>query len=329
MNRPSSIEPNYSTGHRTAFSAVGIPADKPLGEVGTHRWRPAADVSLSLEDLGSLQGATLVERLRTVAGRPLDVEEHLTRLRESAEHLSIQWPRYLNAALIEECVARNRAVHAAPDFGVVVLLTPGLARNRPLGATPTVIVHTIDLQWQQLSYWYQHGQPLVIAKNRNIPIQCWSPHMKTRSRMHYFMADQQAASSQIPFAGAIMLGLDGHVTESSVANLLVIQGEELISPPIDSVLHGLSLRRTIRLAESQSIPVRFEHITIDTAKSADGLLLTGSSGCLWVASQLDDVTYRSPLENRLYQQLNQAWSSELGVDYVAQAVQHTQSAARL
>ncbi len=98
--------------------------------------------------------------------------------------------------------------------------------------------------------------------------------MKTRSRMHYYLADQLAATSPLPHAGAVMLSLEGHITESSTANLLMIDGDQLVSPPIESVLHGLSLRRTVRLAEQNGIRVRYENITVDAAKRSNGILLT-------------------------------------------------------
>ena len=320
MTTPSSIETLYTNSHRTAFSAVGIPASRQLNQIGCHRWRPTADVSLALDDLGSLQGATLVERLRTVASQSLDGEEHLDRLRQNAKELAIEWPCYLTSDLIGECIRRNLPIHQTNDFAIVILLTPGHSRALPIGSTPTVIMHTADLNWAQLAHWYQHGQPLVLATNRNVPGSCWSPHMKTRSRMHYFLADQQAAASQLPFAGAIMLSLDGHITESSVANVLLIDGEQLVSPPIDSVLHGLSLRRTIRLAEQLGIPVRYENISIAAAERATGMLLTGSSGCLWPASQLGSVHYPNCTENSIYQRLRQAWIEDIGLDYTAQAL---------
>lgn len=325
MKLPSSNESQLPIGHRTAFSAVSIPASARLDEIGIHRWRPSADVSLSLEDLGSLQGVTLVERLRTVGGQPLDVEEHLERLRRSAEELAIQWPAYLTSEVVIQCADRNREIHVAPDFAIVILLTPGHARALPHGSSPTVIVHSLDLNWRGLAHWYIHGQPLIVANNRNVPGECWSPHMKTRSRMHYFLADQQAAASGLPHAGAAMLSLDGDVTESSMANLLVIDGEQLISPPLDSVLQGLSLRRTVRLAEQLGIGVRYESISLAKVEGATGILLTGSSGCLWPASRLGSTVFANPTENPVYQKLRGAWADEIGMDYAAQAIEYTKA----
>ncbi len=224
------------------------------------RWIPATSASLSLDDWGALQGATLVERLRTVGGQPLDVEPHLLRLRQSAEVLGIRWPDYLSGDLVAACVEANRPAHAHVDFSVVILLTPGRAHAGPTGQRPTVIVHTLDLSWKSLARWYERGQALVTSENRNVPNACWSTHLKTRSRLHYYLADRQAEGAGISGAGAAMLSIDGYLTESSVANLLILSRDTLISPPIDSVLHGLSLRRTLRLADKLGIAVRMENI---------------------------------------------------------------------
>ncbi|MGN6133125.1 MAG: aminotransferase class IV [Aureliella sp.] len=290
-------------------------------------WKPLDETALTLDDWGHLQGATLVERMRTVAGRPLDVEGHLQRLRASAEVLRITWPEHLTASLIEQCADRNRAAHrksktgALRDFGVVVLLTPGRASSGPPGSRPTLILHTTDLHWSGLAHWYQHGQALITASNRNVPGNCWSTHLKTRSRLHYFLADQQAAASGIAHAGAAMCSIDGTLTESSVANILIVDDQGLVSPPIDSVLHGLSLRRTLRLAGQLGIAARFQPISIESARSARAILLTGSSGCLWPASQLDDQRFPSPTADPTFTALRDAWITDIGLDYVQQAVE--------
>ena len=290
------------------------------------RWAPLDETSMALDDWGLLQGATLVERMRTVAGRPLDAAEHLDRLRSSAKVLGIHWPESLNDSLVEQCVARNESAHRgvdgrSRDFGVVVLLTPGRAGAAPAGHQPTVMAHTADLHWSALAHWYQHGQALVTASNRNVPGACWSPHLKTRSRMHYFLADQQAAASGRAHAGAAMLSLEGHLTESSVANILVVDHHGLISPPIDSVLHGLSLRRTLRLAHRLNIPVRFEPIAISVARSAQAIIMTGSSGCLWPASHLDEIEFSSPSSHDLFTTLRDAWIEDIQLDFPAQAIE--------
>ncbi|MCC6507944.1 MAG: aminotransferase class IV [Pirellulaceae bacterium] len=282
-------------------------------------WTPLASVSLSLEDWGLVQGATLVERLRTVGGKPLDVGPHLDRLRDSAKVLGIQWPDCLTESLVMECVERNRPAHTAEDFAIVILLTPGRTGSPAGQRSPTVIVHSVDLHWAQLAHWYRYGQALITADTRNVPGECWSTHLKTRSRLHYYLADQAAARSSLPYAGAAMLSIDGYVTESSVANILMVEAGQLISPPIDSVLHGLSLRRTLRLAEQLGIPIGYRHITRAAAQAAEALMLTGSSGCLWAVSQLDDTIFADATTHSTFSRLREAWIEDVGIDYVSQA----------
>ena len=293
-------------------------------------WTAIEQTALALDDWGHVQGATLVERMRTVNGRPLDIEGHLTRLRKSAAVLGIHWPVILDTTLVEECISRNRAAHSSGrsterDFGVVILVTPGRASAGPAGHFPTVIIHTADMHWQALAHWYQHGQALLTAHNRNVPSQCWSTHLKTRSRLHYFLADQQAAASGIPHAGAAMLSIDGSLTESSVANILIVGDRGLVSPPIDSVLHGLSLQRTLRLADDLGIETCFAPISIQAARTAKAILMTGSSGCLWPAACLDDISFEMPTENDVFVALRDAWISDIGLDFIDQAIDETQN----
>ncbi len=282
-------------------------------------WKPSDQVALTLDDWGSLQGATLVERLRTVNGRGLDIDGHLDRLASSAQIVGIQWPADLAIQLVEECIERNRNSHSTGDFAVVILLTPGRAGVGTPGANPTLIIHTSDLNWKSLAQWYEHGQHLVIANNRNVPADCWSPRLKTRSRLHYYLADQQAARSGRAHAGALMLSTDGYVTESSVANMLLVESRGLVSPPIDSVLHGLSLQRTLRLAEQRGIAVHFEHIQLEHAYNAEAILMTGSSGCLWAAASLEHVHYTNAQEHPIHRELRSAWIEDIGLDFVRQA----------
>jgi branched-chain amino acid aminotransferase len=300
-----------------------VNADQRLGYFNG-QWRPLTDIALPLDDWGTLQGATLVERLRTVNGQPLDAAGHLARLQASCRVLNIDWPSCLDdASLIHECIDRNRELHAHPDFSIVILLTPGRAQPHPPGSHPTLILHSTDLAWSALSHWYQQGQALIVASNRNVPSTAWPTFIKSRSRLHYFLADRQAAASQQPFTGAILLDQHDCVTESSVANLLVVEEGGLISPPLDAVLHGLSLQRTVRLASSLGIPVRYEPIPLARALAAQALLLTGSSGCIWPARSLEDVEFPDASAHPVFQRLASAWTADMGLDFLAQAHQQT------
>ena len=85
--------------------------------------------------------------------------------------------------------------------------------------TPTVCVHTFPLPFELWAEKMQHGAHVVTPSIRHVPPQCYDPKIKYRSRMHYYLADQEARAGD-PEAIALLLDLDGNVTETSGANFL-------------------------------------------------------------------------------------------------------------
>ena len=57
--------------------------------------------------------------------------------------------------------------------------------------------------------------------------------------MHYYLAEQEARRAD-PEATALLLDLDGYVTETNAANILIVEGGRVVSPPAASILPGHS-----------------------------------------------------------------------------------------
>jgi len=278
------------------------------------QWLPLKEVHLGLDDWGVLQGAVIVDRLRTIDSHPLDVPLHLARLKSNCESIGIDLSELEPLVdVIIECARHNQSRLADRDFSIVVLVTPGLTSAVN---SPTVIVHVQPLNWTTIEYWYAHGQPLVVATNRNVPRDCWSPQLKTRSRLQYYLADQEAMQSSGPFAGAILLNTDGYVTETSAANVIMVdQAGNVCCPDADSILGGVSLIRTLRLAESSGLKVIRKPISIAMIESAREVILTGTSGCIWSASQFGNVSLSDPTERPVYRELVAKWIADVGFDF--------------
>lgn len=287
------------------------------------QWISKSQVHLGLDDWGFLQGAVVVDRLRTLAHLPLDVEPHVARFLEGCRGLGIRLPQTESslAGIVNECAIRNRQVYQERDFCIVLLATPGSSQSAD--DSSTLIVHTSPIAWSQLAKWYVEGQTLVVAEPRNIPAECWSPHIKTRARLQYYLADRQVQQTE-PAAGAVLLDLAGNLTETSIANLLIVENDIVVSPPLESILIGISLKRTLRLLEDQGIAVSFSSVSSERASRATEILLCGTSGCLWPAAGLRTASgmrhFPQPPALEMYQRLHRAWTADLGFDYVSQAL---------
>jgi branched-chain amino acid aminotransferase len=282
-------------------------------------WLPTENASLSLDDIGFLQGVVIVDRLRTCRSRALDITEHLERFRQSCAAVGIQLRDTENfEGVVEECVLRNQDHFAGRDFSIVLLATPGTLDGE--SNTPTLIVHPWAIPWNRLATWYSTGQRLVASKQRSIPSECWSTAIKTRARLHYYLADQAAlANTGDPHAAAVLLDENGCLTETSSANLVLIEGNAIISPPRVAILWGISLNRTLRLAEACGIEVLFERVTPQRARQSDAILLSGSTGCVWPASQFEERIFEHAATQSIVARLTTAWQHDIDFDFIEQA----------
>lgn len=284
------------------------------------RWVTNQETNLPLDDWGVLQGVMLVERVRTYNGKLFQLSRHVSRLKDSVTAVGIDWQRWANFDLLETCekVAADalELVGEGNDVGIVILATPG----RLHGTEPTRIVHASELPWKRLAQWYLHGQDLVTATIRNVPNECWPVHIKTRSRLHYYLADQQAAQAG-PHAGAVMLGTRGQVTETSFANVMMVNAQgDILAPRREDVLPGISLELSLTLAAQLGINVRFEDISIEMFQSAHEIILTGTNGGIWGARSLDGVQLPVTTKNSVLYRLQKSWEEFVGIAYKEQAI---------
>lgn len=283
---------------------------------------PQSEVGLSLFDLGVLQAVSVVERLRTANARLIDMAAHLLRFEAGCRELGIQLPASWSLEdLSAECLQRHSETTEEEDLAIVWMATPGVAGK------PTLLVHAQPLPWARIASLTSVGQELVVSDAQSVPAECWSPQIKTRSRLHYYLADRQAREQTVnELAAGILPNADGSLTETSAANILVLHDGKLMSPPQESILQGVSLARSVKLAESLGLRVSYEHISFDMALQADEFLLTGTTSCLWFASRLEcrgrSKSYASGETGSLFHRLSEAWCEDLGLNYVEQAARN-------
>jgi branched-subunit amino acid aminotransferase/4-amino-4-deoxychorismate lyase len=288
------------------------------------RFIPAAQATISLVDTGFVQGTTIAEQLRTFGGRVFHVEDHLARLEHSAEMLGITIPmerqEIVQAAMT--LVARNHALLApGDDLGLSIFLTPGpyAAYCEPGLAEPTFCMHTYPLPFRLWVEKYEKGQALVTTEICQVPPQCWSPTLKCRSRMHYYLADRRANQIESG-ARAVLLDQEGCVTEASTANLLVFrEGEGLVSPAHGTVLPGISLATISQLAERLGIPIGYHKLFPDDLAQASEIVLSSTPFCLLPATRFNGRPIGGGRPGPVFTRLLDAWSRMVGIDIAAQA----------
>jgi branched-chain amino acid aminotransferase len=281
-------------------------------------WIPDSQLSIGVDDVGFLLGATVTERLRTFRGKVFRLDEHMSRLRHSLELVGLPADEITAqvAAAIPEFIERNKSQLAAnDDWSVVAFATPGISGS----GRPTVCVHGYPLPFARWASQYEAGVRVVISDVRQIPPQSLPPELKCRSRMHFYLADHRAAAAQ-PGARAVLLDEDGYVAEATTANVFIYrEGEGLVSPPPKHILFGVSLGVVQELAAKLSIPFVTRDVAVDELRTADEAMLTSTSVCVLPIIECDRHPIGAGKPGPIYRRLLAAWSGLVGVDIAEQS----------
>lgn len=86
---------------------------------------------------------------------------------------------------------------------------------------------------------------------------------------------------------AILLDSQGFVAEASGENVFLVRDGELRTPPLQTVLEGVTRASVIEIARDKGIPVRETSITRDELYVADEVFLTGTAAELTPVREID------------------------------------------
>lgn len=281
-------------------------------------WIDDTRLAIPVGDLGFAMGVTVTERLRTFRGKVFRQAEHTARMRRSLQIIGLDQAiaSELDDAICE-FTERNQD-HRRPDhdWAVVAFATPGV------DGRPTRCVHGFPLPFAQWAHAYESGVRVVVSQHRQTPANCWPAELKCRSRMHYYLADQQARAAE-PDARALLLDQDGHVGEASTANIVLYQaGQGLLAPKMHKVLPGVSVAVVQELAARLGLPFTECDLTVDQLKAADEVWLCSTSVCMLPVVRCDGHAVGGGRPGPCYQRLLAAWGEMVGVDIPAQAKSH-------
>jgi branched-subunit amino acid aminotransferase/4-amino-4-deoxychorismate lyase len=305
-------------------------------------------LSVPVSDAGFVCGATVTDLVRTFRHKLFRLDDHLVRFRQSCRHCCVPLlidDAELKAAaerLIEhyagllpgarslllrdergEVVGRFTANETGffPDLTLVLLATPGPLGHYaglPESGPPTVMMHTFPLPFGRYRKLFTDGATLVVPQTRPIPAECIDPRAKVRSRMHWWIAEQQAHDID-PNASALLVDAAGHVTETAAANFLIVKNGTVLTPPRSTVLNGVSLQVVEELCGELGIPFAERPLTLAECQAADEAMLTCTSYCVAGVRRLDGVELSWP--GPVWRRLLAAWSQRVGVDIEAQILQ--------
>ncbi len=288
------------------------------------RFLPQGEARLALNDAGFVSGATVTDLVRTFAHRPFRLPDHLRRFRRSCELARVPQPLADEELtdIAERLVSHNAGLlRPEQDLALVLFATPGPVGyylgqpGGPGDGPPTLGLHTFPLPFARYARLFREGARLVVPATRQVPPACIDPHVKQRSRLHWWLAEQEARQVD-PGASALLLDADGFVTETAFANLLVARGGVVQTPPRAGVLSGVSLQVVEELCQQLGVGFEERPLTLKDCQAADEAMLSCTSFCLAGVSRIQGTPLAFP--GPVYERLLRAWGEQVGLDVRSQ-----------
>ena len=245
-----------------------------------NRFVPEQEAVVSVFDHGFLYGDGVYETIRSYGSRIFMRDQHLARLRRSAEAIGLtipiperQWP-----ALLHEAMTKNEVGQGHNDAYLRITISRGpgdIGLDPALCPTPTVVIMTKPLQPSPPEQ-YKTGVSLIVAKTRrNLP-SALSPQIKATNFLNNILAKREAIA-----AGAfdsILLNWESQLTECTVSNIFFVRAGRLCTPALDcGLLDGITRDLLLGLARDAQIPVDEGHFGVDSLYQADECFLTNTT----------------------------------------------------
>ena len=239
----------------------------------------------------AVQGGDAVwEGLRIYSGKILSLERHLRRLFKSARAMDFKNMHTKDQVI--DAIFRTLAANGMRDSAHIRLtLTRGQKITSSMNPNFNVYGTTLIVlaEWKPTegatTYDNRKGVSLITAANRRNPPSCVDSKIHHNNLINNILPKIQANLAGA--ADAIMLDLDGFVSETNATNLFIVDGGTLITPHADHCLPGITRETIILLGHEIGIPVVERRVSLAEFHAADECFTTGTMGELTPVTMID------------------------------------------
>lgn len=252
-----------------------------VGPPGRGRLVPREAASVSVFDSAVQGGDAVWEGLRVYRGKVFKFERHLRRLYDSAKAMAFQ--NVHPPAEVREAVFQTLAANGMRDGAHIRLtLTRGLKTTSSMNPQFNVYGCTLIVlaEWKPVvgvaTYDNAKGIALITAANRRNPPSCVDSKIHHNNLINNILPKIQANLAGA--ADALMLDLDGFVSETNATNVFIVKSGTLLTPHADHCLPGITRECVMHLAAELGIAVVERRISLSEFHAADEVFTTGTMG---------------------------------------------------
>ena len=259
------------------------------------------EARISVFDSAVQGGDAVWEGLRVYKGRIAALNEHLDRLQNSAKTLAfVDVPSTddVRQAIFTTLEANNMRddVHIRLTLTRGEKITSGMnPKFNQSGCTLIVLA-----EWKP-SVYSDDGIRVVSASTRRNTVQCLDSKIHHANLLNNILASIEANVAGVD--SAIMLDVNGFVSETNDTNLFLVKNDCVKTPHADSCLPGLTRRMILDICASEGIAAEERNLSLSECYTADEVFTSGTMGELTPVLEADGRTIGSggvgPITKRL------------------------------
>jgi len=289
---------------------------------------PETEAKVSIYDSALMFGDMVFEMTRSFNKEQFKLEDHIHRLYAGLKILRI--PLELTPTqMIDECLrtvaANDHLFRKDDEHRLMIDVSRGLLgiyqNIEGLRKGPNVIIADFPLRWTvaTMGPLFETGINMVITSQRAIPASLMDPKIKNRSRLFYLMANIEASQVAGDNNWALLLGMDGFITEGTGDNFFIVKDGVVITPEGRDVLRGVSREYVMaELCAALGIPCIEKNIDPYDVYTADEAFITGTPFCMLPVTSLNGLDIGNGKVGSIFSQLITLWGANTGVDIIGQ-----------
>ena len=289
---------------------------------------PETEAKISIYDSALMFGDMVFEMTRSFKKKQFKLREHIDRLYAGLKILRIpltMMPKEMERACQETIEANDHLFAADDEHRLMIDVSRGLLGIyqgiEGLHKGPNVVIADFPLRWTVagMSKLFDTGINAVITSQRALPASLMDAKIKTRSRLHYLMANIEASQIAGENNWALLLDPDGFVAEGTGDNFFIIKDGVVITPEGRNILRGVSRAYVMKeLCTALRLPVVEKNIDAYDVYGADEAFMTGTPFCMLPVTSLNGSAIGTGKVGPVFGKLIRMWGKKTGVDIIGQ-----------
>ena len=288
---------------------------------------PEKEANVSIYDSALMFGDMVFEMTRSFNHNHFLLDKHIDRLLNSAKYvgIDIQYKKEEIIKFCEEITEINKENIADLDeHRLMINISRGLLgiyENKvDAHSGVNLIISDFPLSWTVagMGRLFDEGINAKVPNQRMTSPETIDPKIKSRSRLHYLMANKEVSEFKGENNWALLLDTDGFISEGTGSNFFIINNNKLISPEPRNMLRGISRDYVIELALELNLEYLEKNIEIYDVMDADEAFFTATPFCMLPCVSINSYKIGTGKRGKIFDSLISKWSEKVDLDIETQ-----------